>query len=88
MPSPIGCACATSAWPWTWTSAPGRCAPPPGCASIAPIPAAPLVLDTNGLAIAGVTGLDGKPRPYQLGAEDKVLGAPLTITLAARRQPR
>ena len=47
-----------------------------------PDPAAPLVLDTNGLAIAAVTGLDGKPRPYQLGAEDKVRGTPLTITLS------
>jgi leukotriene-A4 hydrolase len=47
-----------------------------------PDPAAPLVLDTNGLDIAAVTGLDGKPRPYQLGAADKVRGAPLTIQLA------
>ena len=46
-----------------------------------PDPAAPLVLDTNGLDIAAVTGLDGKPRPYQLGAADKVRGAPLTIQL-------
>jgi leukotriene-A4 hydrolase len=42
---------------------------------------APLVLDTLGLIIAGVTGDDGRPRAFVLGKDQPVLGAPLTITL-------
>jgi leukotriene-A4 hydrolase len=40
-----------------------------------------LVLDSQGLVIEGVTGADGKQRPWSLGAEDPLIGAPLTITL-------
>jgi leukotriene-A4 hydrolase len=46
-------------------------------------PAAPLVLDTLALEVVGVFGADGQPRAFQLGKADKVLGAPLTITLAS-----
>jgi leukotriene-A4 hydrolase len=47
-----------------------------------PDPAAPLVLDAQGLVIEGVSGEDGGPRPFQLGPEDPKIGAALTITLA------
>jgi leukotriene-A4 hydrolase len=40
-----------------------------------------LVLDSQGLVIEGVTGADGKLRPWSLGAEDPRIGAALTITL-------
>lgn len=46
-----------------------------------PDPAAPLVLDSHGLAIGEVTGADGQPRAWQLGQENARIGAPLTITL-------
>jgi leukotriene-A4 hydrolase len=44
-------------------------------------PAAPLVLDTHGLEIGGVIGVDEKPRVFALGKELPVLGAALTIQL-------
>lgn len=44
--------------------------------------AAPLVLDAQGLALESVRGADGKPRKFELGPEDKNLGAALTIELA------
>jgi leukotriene-A4 hydrolase len=47
-----------------------------------PDPTAPLVLDVQGLVVEGVTGEDGGPRAFQVGPEDRNLGAPLTITLA------
>jgi leukotriene-A4 hydrolase len=40
-----------------------------------------LVLDSQGLVIEGVTGSDGKRRPWILGPEDPLIGAALTITL-------
>jgi leukotriene-A4 hydrolase len=40
-----------------------------------------LVLDSQGLVIEGVTGTDGKRRPWILGPEDPLIGAGLTITL-------
>src|SRR5882724_9302002 len=40
-----------------------------------------LVLDSQGLVIEGVTGADGKLRPWILGPEDPRIGAALTITL-------
>jgi leukotriene-A4 hydrolase len=40
-----------------------------------------LVLDSQGLVIEGVTGADGKPRPWILGPEDPRIGSALTITL-------
>jgi leukotriene A-4 hydrolase/aminopeptidase len=40
-----------------------------------------LVLDTNGLTIAGVTA-DGAPAPFTLGDAVKYLGRPLTIAIA------
>jgi leukotriene-A4 hydrolase len=46
-----------------------------------PDPRAPLILDTLGLTITGVTGVDGQPRPFALGKEQPVLGTPLTISL-------
>jgi leukotriene-A4 hydrolase len=45
-------------------------------------PAAPLVLDAQGLVITAVSGADGTPRVFALGAEDPRLGAALTIHLA------
>lgn len=45
-------------------------------------PDAPLVLDTHGLVIEGVTGPDGAPRPFAMGDADEVLGVPLRVTLA------
>jgi leukotriene-A4 hydrolase len=46
-----------------------------------PDPKAPLVLDTLGLKVAAVVGDDGKPRAFDLGKDQPVLGAPLTVTL-------
>jgi aminopeptidase N len=40
-----------------------------------------LVLDSQALVIDGVTGEDGKVRPWNLGPEDPRIGAALTITL-------
>jgi aminopeptidase N len=45
-------------------------------------PKAPLVLDTQGLAIEAIRGTDGSPRAHQTGDTDPNLGAPLTIQLA------
>lgn len=42
---------------------------------------APLVLDTQGLAIVDVTGPDGRPRRWRLSEEDPILGAALSIEL-------
>jgi aminopeptidase N len=48
---------------------------------------APLVLDTRNLAIeraeSSPDGTAWSPAPFQLGTSDKVLGAPLTVTLPA-----
>jgi aminopeptidase N len=43
---------------------------------------APLVLDQQGLAIAGVTGADGSARDFTIAAEQDKLGSALTIQLA------
>ncbi|MCE9593840.1 MAG: M1 family metallopeptidase [Planctomycetes bacterium] len=43
---------------------------------------APLVLDTQGLAIVDVFGQDGAPRRWKLSDEDPLLGAALSIDLA------
>jgi aminopeptidase N len=43
---------------------------------------APLVLDTDSLSIDAVTGADGKPRKFELGKKDALLGQALTIELA------
>jgi aminopeptidase N len=45
-------------------------------------PKARLVLDTSGLAIERVVGADGTDRRFTLGADDPILGAPLSIDLA------
>jgi leukotriene-A4 hydrolase len=45
-------------------------------------PAAPLVLDGQGLVIEAVTGADGKARTWQVGPEDPNLGAAITVPLA------
>ena len=45
-------------------------------------PAAPLVLDAQGLAVERVTGGDGRDRKYALGPEDPNIGQALTIELA------
>ncbi len=44
-------------------------------------PRAPLVLDSQGLAIERVLGADGSPRMFELGEEHDGLGAPLAIEL-------
>ena len=44
-------------------------------------PGAPLVLDSQGLVIEGVTGAGGEPLPWTLGPEDPRIGAALTISL-------
>ncbi len=44
-------------------------------------PAAPLVLDVQGLEIESVTGADGAPRTFELGPEDPSLGGALSIEL-------
>ena len=81
MPSPSGCACGTSAWRMDLDFGARAVRATARLRFDRPDPAAPLVLDTNGLAIVAVTGLDGKPRPHELGVADKVRGAPLTIKL-------
>ena len=53
-----------------------------GSASIARIPTAPLVLDTTGPGHRRRHRPGRQAAPFQLGAEDKVRGAPLTITLS------
>jgi aminopeptidase N len=45
-------------------------------------PAAPLVLDAQGLVVESVRGADGTPRAFELGPPDPNLGSALTITLA------
>lgn len=45
-------------------------------------PNAPLVVDTQGLAIRSARGSDGMPRAFELGVEHDGMGAPLTIALA------
>jgi aminopeptidase N len=45
-------------------------------------PAAPLVLDAEGLAIERATAADGAKRSFELGPEDANLGSALTIALA------
>ena len=47
-----------------------------------PDPEAPLVLDTQALEIASVTGPDGRRRDWALGEQQGRLGRPLTIQLA------
>lgn len=44
-----------------------------------------LVVDDNGLRIVAVTDAQNRPLPYNIGAVDKVHGAPLTITLNGQR---
>ncbi|MDQ1158588.1 leukotriene-A4 hydrolase [Sphingomonas sp. SORGH_AS 950] len=44
-----------------------------------------LVVDDNGLRIVTVTDAQDRPLPYSVGANDKVHGAPLTITLNGNR---
>jgi hypothetical protein len=44
-------------------------------------PEAPLILDTHGLQILGVIGVDEKPREFALGKEVPVLGAALSVKL-------
>ncbi len=44
-------------------------------------PQAPLVLDSQGLAIERVSGTDGTVRKFALGKEQRGLGAPLSIVL-------
>ena len=85
MPSPIGCACATSAWPWISDFGARAVRATARLRFDRPDPAAPLVLDTNGLAIAAVTGLDGKPRAYQLGADGQGAGRAADHHAVARR---
>jgi aminopeptidase N len=46
-----------------------------------PDPAAPLVLDQQGLAIRSVTGDDDRPRPFEVGAEHDGLGSAVTVAL-------
>ncbi len=43
--------------------------------------AAPLVIDQQGLAIASVTGDDGRPRRHEVGVEARGLGSAVTIHL-------
>ncbi len=40
-----------------------------------------ITLDDKGLEIAAITTADGKPLPYEVGAVDPILGAPLTIQM-------
>ncbi|KTW17807.1 M1 family metallopeptidase [Sphingomonas sanguinis] len=47
-----------------------------------------LVVDDNGLRIVAVTDAQNRPLPYNIGAVDKVHGAPLTITLNGQRTVR
>jgi leukotriene-A4 hydrolase len=44
---------------------------------------APLVLDGRGLVIEGVTGEDGGSRTWQVGPEDRNIGAAITVALAS-----
>ena len=48
--------------------------------------ASEIVLDDKGLEIAAITTSDGKPLAYRVGANDAILGAPLTIQLGAARK--
>jgi aminopeptidase N len=45
-------------------------------------PAAPLILDGQGLVIEGVAGEDGSARTWQVGPEDPNIGSAITIPLA------
>lgn len=44
---------------------------------------APLIVDTQGLAIVDIVGPDGRPRHWRLTEEDPILGAALVVELAA-----
>ena len=46
-----------------------------------PDPAAPLLLDSQGLVIERIDGSDGRPRPWRLGPADPRLGAALSVPL-------
>ena len=47
-----------------------------------------IILDSKGLEIAGVTGADGKPLKWTLGAADPDKGAPLTVALSGDGKQR
>jgi leukotriene-A4 hydrolase len=47
-----------------------------------------IVLDSKGLEVSAVTGTDGKPLPWAIGASDPERGAPLTVQLNGQRQIR
>jgi leukotriene-A4 hydrolase len=47
-----------------------------------------VVLDDNGLKIVQITDTAGKPLPYDVGAADKIHGAPLTVTLNGAKRIR
>ena len=45
-----------------------------------------IILDSKGLEIQGVTGPDGRARPFALGANDAAKGQPLTVQIGAARR--
>jgi leukotriene-A4 hydrolase len=45
-----------------------------------------IILDAKGLDVASVTDITGAPLAWTMGAEDKILGAPLTVQLGQARR--